>query len=554
MSTKTQNSTSFSRLSRVGLGLGSKSNSRVRESVRQPGADDEWYIPYNGPYEAPRQPLRRPKERDSWGDPVYGEDGDDDTALASRELQKLYGAGQGGEDGLGRFSGDGYGDQGRNSRPRDRTQSGVSGQTVSSGAVDPSRASFGTQRRSTVSSSQRPPVPSYINLDAAGGVGESPMPQNRLSREPSVLNRASIASIFTFGVPSRKPPSPKNYTDSTVSRFSRKLTRSGRPSSSVGPGDSRDPVASLHRRSSSSGSTHLRQGTVGRSRRTNLLPIDDRGSVVPSETDYYNSYYSTLISPGRGNSNPAQPPKPPAPSTSSISPTSPTQHPYAYVFPTGQPEGPQTAPILPSNTRSNGAAYNDPPRLTFTAASQPSNAGSAQLSLRRPFAKSLKSSVSTPDLRLASGSNKKLPPEPFPKGKDRWLSAETWCDALLFPRPRLKIKQDGAFGYVGSGRIVSPPGSPVQLSFSDSGRSQREVGMVSRVLAHSRSLVDLAKAAEASLEKPARPTPPMIPVVQTGLQPPQNGLPTAANLHPPRPKSFAQDDLALLSPVPSLTK
>jgi hypothetical protein len=119
---------------------------------------------------------------------------------------------------------------------------------------------------------------------------------------------------------------------------------------------------------------------------------------------------------------------------------------------------------------------------------------------------------------------KQLPP---PKPKDRWLSAETWCDALLFPRPKLKVKQgkgatifsQGDESFIGgpapsgSGRIISPPPSPVvgewdieingeeaqlqsiprdQLA-EGSGeggalQKQREPGIPSRVLAHSKSV------------------------------------------------------------------
>lgn len=110
-----------------------------------------------------------------------------------------------------------------------------------------------------------------------------------------------------------------------------------------------------------------------------------------------------------------------------------------------------------------------------------------------------------------------------PKAKERWLSAETWCDALLFPRPRLKVKNvalynQGDESFIGgppssgSGRIVSPPPSPlggnwdveihreeIQLQTrlrdqhgggSSDGKAmqtRREPGIPSRVLAHSRS-------------------------------------------------------------------
>ena len=122
--------------------------------------------------------------------------------------------------------------------------------------------------------------------------------------------------------------------------------------------------------------------------------------------------------------------------------------------------------------------------------------------------------------QIPSSSARQLPPL---KLKDRWLSAETWCDALLFPRPRLKVKQDkaaalysqGDESFIGgpapsaSGRIVSPPPSPLvgewDIGIHDKEESglrdqrgeargeggasqkQKEAGIPSRVLAHSRS-------------------------------------------------------------------
>lgn len=69
----------------------------------------------------------------------------------------------------------------------------------------------------------------------------------------------------------------------------------------------------------------------------------------------------------------------------------------------------------------------------------------------------------------------------LPKAKDRWLSAETWCDAILFPRPRLKSGTVPTLGGT-SGRIVSPPGSPVDPILAGS-TGIREPGVASRVLA-----------------------------------------------------------------------
>lgn len=114
------------------------------------------------------------------------------------------------------------------------------------------------------------------------------------------------------------------------------------------------------------------------------------------------------------------------------------------------------------------------------------------------------------------------------KGRDRWLSPETWCDALFLPRPRFKVKEDGSINY--GKRVVSPPGSPVVTSFT-------QADMMSRVVAHSRSMVDLQ----------ARQDPGPSTYIPRDLPPSTSG-------RPPRPKSFALDDLALPSPVPSLSR
>ncbi|KAF8069215.1 hypothetical protein FPV67DRAFT_1449004 [Lyophyllum atratum] len=587
MATTTQNSAPSSRFSRLGLGLGLKSSSaspaRARGNEKQ-GAEDEWYIPYSGPYEPPREPVRRRNKRDSWGDPIDGEDdGYDDTALASMELHKRYAVGNNSHAGEGQWNGAGVngraGTNGERTGERNRTQSGVSGQTVSSGMVDPNRASMASQRRSTVSSGQRPPVPSYINLDAKGGVGESPMPQTHKRNSSKDRNRASIAGLFAFGGQARtKPPAERG----TKKLFSKRLSRSGHPPSDIGSGVG--PKATSHRRSSSTGSNSL----LGRS---NTVRSGNHGvAKAEDEEDYYNSYYfSTTTTPQKpAFTQPTAPlthPYQSAPNTTppagetTPSPTPSSRHPYAYVFPTSQVgHGPRTAPIPSANPRTNppssDSGYVDPPRLTFTEPSAPqqksasANVAQSQFTISFPFQKGLKqlkNSSSTPDLRLANNSTnaslnriKGLTSKGSPtfKSKDRWLSAETWCDALLFPRPRLKIKHDGVEG--SSGRIVSPPESPVHRGLEEApiGNGMAERGVPSRVLAHSRSLVDLNKSprdpADDECATSSRPIPG--PSSQR-LLPPQNGIPPPIRTErPPRPKSWALDDLALPSPVPSLAR
>ncbi|KAF4618485.1 hypothetical protein D9613_009740 [Agrocybe pediades] len=212
----------------------------------------------------------------------------------------------------------------------------------------------------------------------------------------------------------------------------------------------------------------------------------------------------------------------------------------------------------------------------------------------------------------ASGSRLRGGPDPVPlprhrpaKGKEkekekekeseseRWLSAQTWCDALIFPRPRLRVKSAGASnssssltgptspggadphlrgkdrgkgGWKWKG-VVSPPATPVaddvgggagdyvgvKQDYGAREGNLREGGgkgkapemregqaVMSRVLAHSRSLVDLS--------------------VRKGVSGGGVGMGVDVEAMPggsgggkgERPKSFAQDDLALLSPVPSL--
>ncbi|TFK38252.1 hypothetical protein BDQ12DRAFT_631544 [Crucibulum laeve] len=630
----------FARFSRIGFGLGLKSSPKSRSSkAKGAPADEDWYIPYNGPYEAPREPLGGRKERDSWGDPVYedgaqayaeGYGGEDEPMLDDRELHKRYGD---------------YARQSGERSVRDRTTSVVSGRTVSSGAMDPSRASM-SMRRSTVSSGTRPPIPSYINLDAAGGVGESPMPNVRSDVES---NRLSFASIFGF----RKQPS-LNFTEPDRSQ------KRAKPGRMVVRTEPTSPSMSSGRQTMSTVSNSVLRGRS--------QPI--LSSIGTSDEDYYNSYYSTLIQQENATTLSSQPNSasgsskhPGSAGRESASPTSGGLHPYAYTFPKSEqpddsPKEPQTAPPTsrshpihdpgPSNQQYYPQQKHEPPRLMFTH--PPSNTISPQSADAPYFApipgpsvlkQQLKSSVSTPNLRSSlippdspSGLGSRSPspsrlinlphlrrpplPTSVPKGRERWLSAETWCDALLFPRPRLKVKRDAEKEKMGSGRIVSPPGSPLGRDFglSTGKNGEKEQGMASRVLAYSRSLVDLGQAREedekrerekvkeregmwgsprkkekerersrsrsrtqgmagTQAEKVVQPSAwkgkekekvegeregrrkvddPFAanPIGATGTVPVI--MTTGTGLRPPRPKSWAQDDLALPSPVPSLAR
>ncbi|KAF7332059.1 hypothetical protein MKEN_00086400 [Mycena kentingensis (nom. inval.)] len=480
MSTRTQPppSSPFSRISLIGKG---KATARPMRSNTQ----DNDYIPYNGPYEEPPRRVPLDRGRDSWGDNPY----DDEVNNVIHDLHSRY-VHQDPWSALNDHS---------NSRPRARTHSGVSGRTVSSGAVDPHRTSVGILRKPSHNPS-RPPVPSYINLDTSGGVGESPSPPPaRFSREtPAPPRRSSLASIFTFGQSSKRhPPSPAKVALPTSPAATSPLSGSqyahvfGRE-----PDRPRSQPASIY---SVSSDQHSQKG------------------------DTYHNY----------NLGPSSTPAPPP-------------HPYSYGTPQRDiPDPPATAPLLTS------------PKLKFTAPPsqrfvfpQPDVQPAPEDRVR-----TLKNSTSTPNLRNSSNRSRKngpLSPAPNTKLKDRWLSAETWCDAVLLPKPRLKVEDAQQIMRGGSGRIVSPPGSPSTGAFDAPLDPARPAGMPSRVLAHSRSMASLNNS-DVSQNKPRsevsfrnRAPPPVV------IAPPL--APNPQSERPPRPKSFAWDDLALPSPVPSLAR
>ncbi|KAH9478208.1 hypothetical protein JR316_0008661 [Psilocybe cubensis] len=555
----------FSMFSRGSFGLSSRSRDKKTENT-----DEDWYIPYNGPYEPPKEQPRKQKARDSWGFPV--DDYEDDSMLADRELHLRYG---GHNDFNPRGSSDQPAEEERKGRSRDRTLSVISGRTTSSGAMDPNRPSLTLHRRSTVSGNP-PPVPSYINLDSMGGVGESPVPHVRQSKD---TNRISIASIFSFGVAGRKVAQSPSL--SAVGRKS--STRLLKPTSD-GPYGMVDSPTHTRRDSSSSGSRRPSDATT--TGRPNPHQTDQTSLIVTDEEDYYNSYYETLLRPNESTVNhPYQSRSPSSSGASNSSPRTQTNsisrqnsnsstsaHPYAYAFPRTEAPEPRTAPLTPAPRLMPAQGLPNPPRLTFTTPQPhagPSNSNGVHSTLPPPSgaaSKSLKNSTSTPDFRtqtLVFGKTTTIPNKNGPnsptyqlrRGMDRWLSAETWCDALLFPRPRLRIKQEPIEGPIkakeSSGRIVSPPLTPTEEEEefgSQQLQPKREPGFASRVLAHSRSMVDLHKGKRKPEDvQHANPS--------KGPQGSRTGGAQASSSggRPPRPKSFAMDDLALLpTPVMSL--
>ncbi|KIY53251.1 hypothetical protein FISHEDRAFT_69105 [Fistulina hepatica ATCC 64428] len=237
----------------------------------------------------------------------------------------------------------------------------------------------------------------------------------------------------------------------------------------------------------------------------------------------------------------------PGPSTPFIN------HPYAHAFPSvvrvSQDDDGASSSMYhrpqPANL-SNRTAQKESERLQDARLPNPASAATHSITGNNRYVKSLRNSTSAPDLQAASRRNRAPSRPPLPKGLDRWLSAETWCDAMFFPRPRLKMKLDGTSktsltaSTRETPRIVSPPGSPVENAFD----VNPDVSMTSRVLMHSRSIGDLAPNSVAGVRARAV----TIDAGAARRPPPIDPGPLR-----PRPPSLAQDDLVLPSPEPSLT-
>ena len=458
-------SSPFSRLSRLGIGLGFRSQPSPTYTPKLPRhrqEEEDWYIAYNGPYEVPADT----RKRDSWGDVIEGEERDQDTVLNDTEFIRRYGGKNDKRRSLGIGSSDG------SEYRRGRAQSTSSGLTASSGTMDPSRKSIRVRSPYT---SRRPHTAStYINLDAAGGIGESPIPRQRSSpitpasvpASATKANRTSLASYFfggqpTFGSEKKSLRSNQNLAQAT--------------------------------------SPKVQPGQNVQKEQPRVLSID----TSTNNDDYYNSYYSTLINTPKHLQGLHHVPRP-SQATISTKPDPPAEpaeadiddiqrhHPYAYNFPTtaALPSVPApqpadtpivtrsaTSPLLRAthihqakDSLSSGShSHQDHPRRPVVSVKTPSsNHHTAGDTL--PPSTALKSSVSTPNLRDAQRPSLS---SRMPTGVDRWLSAETWCDAVFLPRPRFRMNQGNGSGLLdtkgsekskGSGRIVSPPPTPIARS------------------------------------------------------------------------------------------
>ena len=510
-----------SRFSRMTFNLGFKSQSEPHSrtsNTRRKQHDEGWYIPYTGTYESPPEPQTSGnRDRDSWGDPIPGLNG---VEASGNGLHVHYNDDTGNVHEL-RLS------------EENRARGGhvqLSNYTASTG-LDHGRVEQGTKRQ-YYANSHHLSTPSYVNPDVVS-VGESP--HFPLPKERTLSHRSSLASTFTFGI------RPFSSVDRILRSPSCK--RSPRPNStSVDMTSNRLSPVDHCRTISGDCNSHpmcVKRGVMN--------PSQIVKSQTTADEDYYHSYYSTLLQ------SPAKPRTPISvnPISSSESKlTTISQHPYAIAFPsTEDKDSAQKIPTLLSSVLPAPQTHR-PPLVVSNLTSSPSHFSTSEHVAPNDFPqRQIKASTSTPNLKSTKNQSRNVP-----RGIDRWLSAETWCDALFFPRPRLKIKNEKST----SGRIVSPPASPVLPT----GGGDRMTSVPSRVLAHSMSLVNLRKRTrEHRRQQQFQGGPPLSSPTASQVQLQLEGVndkkeqPSVDNsARPFRPKSWALDDLDLPSSVPSLAK
>jgi len=472
---------------RMGLSLGLKSPSEPHN----PGGkqrDEGWYIPYTGTYDPPPEPQPpRNRHRDSWGDPIPGLNGVEAAYVHNDNVQ---------EEKLS-----------EEKRARGRVQSTSSSYT----ALDHGRPEQSTKRKQYTNSQCLSALSCSPDMTS---VGRSPTPHIPLPKERTFSRRNSLASLFTFG-------RPFSSADRILKSPSRK--RSSRPNT----GDSAGRVST---QLSSAGHCRTTSGDI-------MSPLQVVDSRTTTDEEYYHSYYSTLLqSPVKTRT------RTPVSIGTVSSPGSElvttSQHPYAIAFPSK--EGRESTQRARQRRRPPVLNLIAPP-LKFSASEHiaPNNFSQRQI----------RASVSSPNLKSTKGPSNQ--PRSVPKGINRWLSAETWCDALFFPRPRLKMKNEKS----DSVRIVSLPGSPVLPT----GSGIHIPSVPSRVLAHSMSLVNLQEKTRDEQRRQKFRGEPLLPSATTSQVQLRSGSKreqpnTSGSARMPRPKSWALDDLDLPSPVPSLAK
>jgi hypothetical protein len=433
----------------------SRSSLQQQQEQQQQEDDSSWYKPYHGPYEIPRQavvPLRT-AQRDSWGRFVDS---------------SLVGAG-----------------------PSSSTTAIVGGVVGGPPLVrvlsPPAAAGVPQQHRARAHTA--------TSVYDAPGIGDTPVPRQRAQIQPAPVpaatlgTRSSLASLFsTFG------QSGKKVFGSSAGGAG------GGGGGGIGSGGARkvSSLASLRlgggqqlspRPSTSTFGTPIpsasSHGSPLRAAQHATSPPQTAQSTAAVEDGYLSpqhsphspyqqpppppssghGYYSNQSSNGHTTPSPQSQAQFAAPPALSMSNT----HPYATAA-----SVPLSAPPVPVAP----APWSDAASPKTTTGPSYARGGDGAAAVSSPPLHALHASRSTPNLhpRALSASPRPppaAPPPPIPpattmkrsnkreKSKERWLSAETWYDAVLLPRPRFKV-----IGSRVPGEAWSPP-TPLQPSMSD---------------------------------------------------------------------------------------
>lgn len=397
--------------------------------------------------------------------------------------------------------------------------------TAQNAAGAPGPAAMGSQGRAAVSQPLRggrstltsSAPTAFANIDSTGGVGESPTPVQRssppyASPPSSALNRLSLGSFLTFGGSSRK-----SRSDS--------VTASRRPST---------------RRSRN---VTLNSDPLQSNRAMALDAQPSRSSLGQKAERRPRQRSHTLM--GTSSPSPAKPPSPSHdPSVNSYynRESSLSTHPYAHTFPSSRTESPRRAPMVPPSAyhpSGKGKGVDRSYQYPRPPAPDTLNKTEIPAHLKPASRTSLFKTISAPNLRNLprgiSGNH-----STSSRGKSRWLSPETWCDALLFPRPRF-------MEYIDDEPPQSSRHRQTTLTRSSDVHSTRgQPKSPQTALRASYSATNL----HAPISEASRGPPRAEPMLML------RGKPFNADgqSSPARPRSFAQDDLALPSPVPSLAR
>jgi hypothetical protein len=518
MATKTQHPPST--FPRIRFGFGPK-HSRSRLLPPEPPEhedDGDWHIPYNGPYELP--PSFPPsKTRDSWGRSLGSALGHVGSAMSPEMghewLEGRLASGQTMMSGLpssGVHSSHPY----RMTAATDPAGPTPPTTLTSFPGRGPTSQTLRGGRPSLIATSST----AFANIDTTGGVGESPTPVQRsspLHTSPPASSRLSFANFLSFGGSTRKSRSDSAHS---TRQSSRKL-RPRNHSLTIDPLQSNRAIATTATAISDAPRSHspislsqaMERGP--RQRSHTLIGTSTAAAQTPSPSNdsYSTSFYNRE------------------------SPLS--SHPYAQTFSAFRTEPSRRAPIVisPSASRSmdkgkgvdRSHRYPQPP-----APDALSNNRQVPAHLRPASRNSLFKTTSAPNLHdfsrdFSIGKH-------VPRGKYRWLSPETWCDAMLFPRPRfLEYIDDDPPPQSFNRRQPSP------IRPSEATRTTKKHRPLRMALRGSQSAVNLLAPNSASSRGPPRAEP--------MLMVPRDGRSSSG-----RPLSFAQDDIALPSPALSLTR